>query len=200
MKKIKYRDADVLIGYPSPRLKKRLPLRLGSGAYLRSGTVIYEGSRIGKNLETGHHVVIREQNSIGENFQIWNNSTMDYGCRIGKNVKVHCNVYIAQYTRLGDAVFLAPGVTIANDLYPGRKLSAKLMRGPVLEKGVQVGVNATILPYVRIGRGSLIGAGAVVTRNVGPHSVVVGNPGRLLAKTDSIGRQLKKKILYKLQS
>ena len=91
---------------------------------------------------------------------------MDYGCRVGDRVKIHCNCYIAQYTELDDDVFLAPGVTIANDLYPGDERSAGLMAGPRIGAGAQIGVNVTILPFVRIGAGALIGAGSVVTRDV----------------------------------
>ena len=82
---------------------------IGANAVIRSGTVIYLGSTIGKNLQTGHHAVIREENIIGDDFKLWNNSTMDYGCRIGDNVKIHCNCYVAQYTVLESGVFLAPG-------------------------------------------------------------------------------------------
>ena len=101
---------------------------------------------------------------------------MDYSCRIGDGVKIHCNCYIAQYTELEDDVFLAPGVTIANDLYPGDERSAELMAGPRIGAGAQIGVNVTILPYVRIGPGALIGAGSVVTRDVPAGAVAFGNP------------------------
>jgi acetyltransferase-like isoleucine patch superfamily enzyme len=172
----------VHLGLPTSRLKKETDLVIGPNASVRTGTAIYQGTRIGKNLATGHNAVIREQNKIGDNFSIWNNSTIDYGCRIGNRVKVHCNCYVAQFTTLEDDVFLAPGVTIANDLYPGMKFSAKKMHGPHLEKGVQVGVNSTILPYVRIGKGSVIGSGSVVTKNVPAFSLVYGNPARVRGK------------------
>jgi len=176
-------DPDALIGYISGRLSERLPLIIGDGARVRSGSVIYEGSTIGHGLQTGHGAVIREENRIGDGFNLWNNSCVDYGCWIGDRVKIHNNVYIAQYTTLEDDVFLAPGVTIANDPCP---TCAMCMKGPHLRKGVRVGVNATLLPHIDVGEGSVIASGAVVTRDVPPGSLVVGNPGRVTKSIQEI--------------
>src|SRR5262249_44053708 len=179
-------DPSVLIGYRPDRHVDDLILRLGAGARLRSGTVLYAGSSIGSDLQTGHNVVIREQNELGDSVRIWNNSTVDYGCRIGSGVKIHTNCYIAQYTVLEDEVFLAPGVTIANDLHPGCAYSAECLRGPTLKRGVEVGVNVTIVPRVTIGEYSVIGSGAVITADIPPHSLVVGNPGRVIKQIEQI--------------
>ncbi len=176
-------DGSAIVGYPTGRKLPAYELVVGANAQIRAGTILYVGSVIGDGLETGHHVVIREQNRIGRDFRIWNGATIDYGCVIGDRVKIHCNCYVAQFTVLEDDVFLAPGVTIANDIHPGCSRSKECMRGPTLHRGVQVGVNATILPYVVIGEGSLIAAGAVVHRDVPPHSVVAGNPGKIIRRT-----------------
>lgn len=168
-------DHGVCLGYPVSRTDMG-PLVLGAGARLRSGTVLYEGTTIGRHLETGHGVVIREACQVGDDVSVWSNSVVDYGCRIGDRVKIHCNCYVAQYTELDDDVFLAPGVTIANDLYPGDERSAQLMAGPRIGARAQIGVNVTILPYVRIGSGALIGAGSVVTRDIPEGVVAFGNP------------------------
>jgi acetyltransferase-like isoleucine patch superfamily enzyme len=93
---------------------------------------------------------------------------------------VHCNVYIAQFTVIEDDVFLAPGVVVANDPHPGCPLSKECMRGPVIESGAQIGVNATLLPFVTVGRRSVVGAGSVVTKDVPRETVVVGNPARVV--------------------
>jgi acetyltransferase-like isoleucine patch superfamily enzyme len=179
-------DPSVIIGYRPGRRVADLSLRVGPRARLRSGTVIYAGSTIGADFQTGHNVVVREQNALGDHVQIWNNTTVDYGCRIGDRVKIHANCYVAQFTVLEDDVFMAPGVTIANDVHPGCAFSGECMRGPVLKRGVQVGVNVTIVPMITIGEYSVIGSGAVVTRDVPPRSLVTGNPGRITKRVDEL--------------
>jgi acetyltransferase-like isoleucine patch superfamily enzyme len=168
-------DEGVTLGY-QPGRSSVGPLVLGPGARLRSGTVLYAGSRIGRGFETGHHVVVREGSRIGDDVSVWSNAVIDYGCVLGDRVKVHCNCYVAQFTELEDDVFLAPGVTIANDLVPGNGGSAAAMAGPLIRAGAQVGVNVTILPYVTIGAGAIVGAGSVVTRDIPAGMVAYGNP------------------------
>ncbi len=179
-------DDGCKIGYLSPRKGVERILKIGDNAVVRTGTVIYAGSTIGDHLETGHNVVIREENEIGSRFSIWNNSVIDYGCRIGDNVKIHCNVYVAQFTIMEDDVFLAPGVTIANDIHPGCPDSKECMKGPVIKKGAQIGVNVTILPFVVIGEGALVGSGAVVTKDVPAGAVVFGNPARVHGRAEDL--------------
>ncbi len=179
-------DKNTLIGYLSPRDGVGDRLVIGDEARVRSGSVIYAGSTIGNRLETGHNVVLREENEIGNRFSIWNNSVIDYGCRIGDGVKVHCNIYVPQYTVIEDDVFMAPGVTIANDIHPGCPESGECMRGPVLKKGCRLGVNVVVVPYVTIGEGSLVGAGSVVTKDLPPGILAYGNPARVRAKLSEL--------------
>jgi acetyltransferase-like isoleucine patch superfamily enzyme len=171
-------DDSVILGY-LPARGGHLVLTIGPGAHIRGGTVIYGGSHIGSNLETGHNVVIREENDIGDGFRIWNNSVIDYGCHIGNNVKIHNKVYVAQFTIIEDDVFLAPGVTLANDIHPGCPDAAECMRGPCIKKGAQIGINCTVLPRIVIGERAVIGAGSVVTRDIPDSVVAYGNPARV---------------------
>ncbi len=171
-------EPGVVLGYEGGRGADRT-LRIGRDAHVRSGSVIYLGSEIGDRFATGHAVVVRESCRIGDDVSIWTNSVVDYGCRIGSRVKIHTNCYVAQYTELQDGAFLAPGVTIANDLYPGDDDSARTMSGPLIGAGAQLGVNVTVLPFVRIGDGALIGAGSVVTRDIPAGAVAYGNPAQV---------------------
>ncbi len=190
-------DPGAIVGYLSPRRGVGEELEIGGGARIRSGSVIYAGSTIGMSFETGHNVVIREQNEIGDHFSIWNNSVVDYGCRIGNNVKIHCNIYIAQFTVIEDDVFMAPGVTIANDIHPGCPDSGECMKGPIFKKGCRIGVNVTVVPYVTIGEKTLVGSGSVVTKDLPPGVLAYGNPARVHAKlTDLKCKQGRREAPY----
>lgn len=176
-------DPTVQLDYRTGRRIQATETVIGDNAKLRSGTVVYTNVVAGDGLETGHNVVIREENQIGDSFSIWNNSVVDYGCIIGNRVKVHSNVYIAQYTTIEDDVFIAPSVAIANDPHP---LCTKCMRGPTIKAGARIGVNVTLLPGITIGEGALVGAGSVVTKDVPPYSVVYGNPARVVCNVDEL--------------
>ena len=173
-------DETVVLGEIPGGSKIRLRrLTVGPSARIRSGTVLYCSTTIGHHFETGHGVVVREENRIGHHVSIWNHSTIDYGCRIGNRVKIHCNVYIAQNSVLGDDVFIAPGVTFTNDLFPKARHTEKVLQGPVIKREATVGANCTLLPGVVIGEGALIGAGSVVTHSIPPRTVAWGNPARV---------------------
>jgi acetyltransferase-like isoleucine patch superfamily enzyme len=179
-------DPGVVLGCRPGRATTR-ELQLGDGVRLRSGTVIYEGSRIGDHFETGHHVVVREDNLIGDEVSIWSNSVVDYGCVIGDKVKIHCNCYLAQYSVIEEGAFLAPGVTLTNDLYPGRPESLDAMTGPTVGARAQLGAGVTVLPFVTIGSGALIGAGSVVTRDIPPDVIAFGCPAVVVRATKDAG-------------
>jgi len=176
-------DPNVILGYKTGRKIELLPLSIGPHAHLRSGTVIYASVNIGSGFETGHNVTIREENRIGDDCAIWNNSTIDYGCVIGNRVKIHNNVYIAQYTTIEDDVFLAPGVMIANDPHP---ICTKCMQGPTIRSGARIGINSVVLAHVVVGRNALVGAGSVVTKDVPEGMLVVGSPAKAVCHVDEL--------------
>ena len=181
----------VILGFPSTRPGTKRAFLMPVDASLRPGTVLYAGSTFGRRFTTGHNVVVREDVTIGDDVSVWSNTVIDYSCTIGDRVKIHCNCYVAQFTHIEDDVFLAPGVTIANDLFPWSEVSGKAMCGPWIGAGAQIGANVTLLPFVRIGKGAVIGAGSVVTRDVPAGLVAYGNPavvGRRVDQIDVEGR------------
>lgn len=152
---------------------------IGDNAVIRSGTVVYSGVRIGRNFKTGHHVLIRENTKIGDDVLIGTNSVVDGNCSIGNNVSVQTGVYITAYTTVEDNVFFGPCSVTTNDKYmrPGAKLT-----GPTVREGARIGANSTLLPGVTVGKKAVVGSGAVVTKDVAPESVVVGNPARPIVR------------------
>lgn len=177
---------DVIVGFASTRTTTREPPSLPRDAVLRPGTVLYEGTSFGSRFTTGHNVIVREDVIVGDDVSIWSNSVIDYSSSIGDRVKIHCNCYVAQFTRIDADAFLAPGVTIANDLFPGAEASAIAMQGPWIGAHAQIGANVTILPFVHIGEGAIIGAGSVVTRNVPDGAIAYGNPARVAGHLEEI--------------
>lgn len=166
------------VGYRPSRKIENLDLKIGSNSSIRSGTVVYLGTRIGDSFETGHNVIVREQCQIGNDVKIWSGTIVDYGVTIGNNVKIHSLCYISQKTVIEDDCFLAPGVMVANEKYPTGYYDEGRISGPIIRKGAKIGINVTILPGVEIGEYATIGAGSVVTKDVENGSVYYGNPAK----------------------
>ena len=153
---------------------------------LRNNLRAENGVFVPKCLDTGYNVVLREGCQIGYNVQIWSNTVIDAKAVVGDNVRIHCNCYVAQLTVIEDNVFLGPGVVITNDKYPVR-LDPEAWEPVTIKKGARIGGNVTICPGVTVGKNSIVGAGAVVTRDVPSGRIYVGNPARSTNSTIDCG-------------
>lgn len=172
-------DPFVIVGKIPAKEKKGSPKTcIGTGALIRSHTVIYAGSRIGKNFNTGHGALIRENNKIGNDVSVGSHSEIAHSSRIGNRVRIHSNVFVGEFSNIGDDCWIGPNAVLTNAKYPASPRAKDNLAGPRLERGAKIGANATLLPGVRIGRNALVGAGAVVTKDVPPGAVVAGNPSR----------------------
>ncbi len=148
---------------------------IGSNCIIRSGTVIYENVTLGNWVETGHNVLIREGSLIGDKTRIGSSTQIDGAVRIGRNVNVQSNVYLPHMTVIQEAAFLGPSVVLTNDPYP----PSQRLKGIVVERGAVIGAHACIVAKVTIGEGAVVSAGALVTRDVPPFTVVIGIPARI---------------------
>ena len=170
-----------LVGVP-PRGARdgELPTTIGERAVIRSHTVIYAGNVIGRNFQTGNKVNIRESNRIGDNVSIGTLSVVEHHVEIGNGVRIHTQVFIPEFSVLEDGCWIGPNVVFTNAKYPLSPGVKDSLAGPVIRRNAKIGANATLLPGVVIGEGALVGAGAVVVRDVPPGAVVVGNPARVV--------------------
>ena len=153
--------------------------------------VIDEGSRIGKGTKIWHFSHIMTGSEIGESCNIGQNVVISPGVRLGRNVKVQNNVSIYTGVICEDDVFLGPSMVFTNIINPRSAIIRKdSYVSTIVEKGASIGANSTIVCGNRIGRYSLIGAGAVVTREVKPYALVVGNPARQTGWISEYGHKL----------
>jgi len=155
-------------------------------------------AHIGEETAIWHYCQVREGASIGRECILGKNVYVDFDVPIGDRVKIQNNCSVYHGAVLEDGVFLGPHVVITNDLYPRAINPDGTLKGnddwevgPVrVCYGAAIGARSVILPGVTIGRFALVGAGAVVTRDVPPHGIVIGSPARLIGYACACGRRL----------
>jgi UDP-2-acetamido-3-amino-2,3-dideoxy-glucuronate N-acetyltransferase len=153
--------------------------------------VIDEGSKIGKGTKIWHFSHIMKGSELGENCNIGQNVVISPGVRLGRNVKVQNNVSVYTGVICEDDVFLGPSMVFTNILNPRSAVIRKEQYVKTLvEKGASIGANATIICGNKIGTYAFIGAGAVVTKDVKPYALVVGNPARQTGWMSEFGHKL----------
>jgi acetyltransferase-like isoleucine patch superfamily enzyme len=196
---------DVIVGHPS---KATLLVHgdfsvsngtvVGERCVLRSGTVIYENTIIGNDVQTAHHVVIREGVRVGNGCVFGNGTEVQVEAQLGSNVRLQASVKISEKANFGNDIFVGQGVVFTGGRFmtgaleaAGRltteeasALEGRFWEGPsiVVEDDVRIGANSVILTGVRLGKGCVVAAGSVVSTDVPPGALVAGNPARLLKR------------------
>jgi len=168
------KDKMEITDYKSPLVT------IGRDCTIRAGTIIYSEVNMGEKCQTGHYAIIREKTSIGSNTLIGTNTVIDGNVIIGEDVSIQTGVYIPLYSKIGNNVFMGPFSKLTNDKYMMRK--EFVLVGPNIEDNVSLGANSVILPGITLKKGTIVGAGSVVTKNTNENDIVIGNPAKLLKK------------------
>ncbi|MDN5319806.1 MAG: UDP-2-acetamido-3-amino-2,3-dideoxy-glucuronate N-acetyltransferase [Thermococcaceae archaeon] len=162
--------------------------------FVHPTAVVEEGAEIGEGTRIWHFAHIRKGAKIGKNCNIGKDVYIDVGVEIGNNVKIQNGVSVYRGVKVEDDVFLGPHMTFTNDLYPRAFNENWELVSTLVKKGASIGAHATIVCGVTIGEYAMIGAGAVVTKDVPPFGLVFGNPARLRGFVCYCGRPLREKI------
>jgi len=153
--------------------------------------VIDAGCKIGKDTKIWHFTHIMSDCVIGEHCNLGQNVVVMPGVILGNNVKVQNNVSLYTGVICEDDVFLGPSMVFTNVVNPRSAVNRKEQyKKTYVEKGATIGANATIVCGIKIGRFAFIGAGAVVTKDISPYSLVIGNPARHVGWMSEYGHRL----------
>jgi UDP-2-acetamido-3-amino-2,3-dideoxy-glucuronate N-acetyltransferase len=159
--------------------------------FVHETAVIDEGCKIGRGTRIWHFSHIMAGSEIGEKCNIGQNVVISPGVKLGRNVKVQNNVSVYTGVICEDDVFLGPSMVFTNIVNPRSAVIRKdSYVSTIVEKGATIGANSTIICGNRIGAFSFIGAGAVVTRDVKPYALVMGNPARQTGWMSEFGHKL----------
>jgi acetyltransferase-like isoleucine patch superfamily enzyme len=139
-----------------------------------------QSKQIGEGTRVWQYVVVLPGAVIGRDGNICSHCFIENKVVIGDRVTVKCGVQLWDGVTLEDDVFVGPNATFTNDLNPRSRNASATLLLTLVKKGASIGANATILPGLTIGEAAMVGAGAVVTKDVPPRTLVVGNPARVV--------------------
>ena len=164
-----------------------------SNFFVHESSFIDDNVNIGDNTKIWHFSHVQSGASIGSNCSLGQNVNIGNNVKIGNGVKIQNNVSVYEGVELDDFVFCGPSMVFTNIKLPRAEFpqrGSEFYLKTYIGKSVSIGANATIVCGITIGEYSLIGAGAVVTKNIPPYSLVAGNPGRIIGKVDKYGNKI----------
>jgi acetyltransferase-like isoleucine patch superfamily enzyme len=167
---------DLLPSDLAPGLLIGDKVEIGEGALIGGHVVIHSGVRIGPGARVGDHAQIREGAVIGAGSTVGSYVCVDPGVVVGERVSIQTRCYVTGGARIEDDVFVGPGVLMTNDNTMNRHDQEFEFEGPLLRRARRIGGGSTICPGVEIGEEAFVAAGAVVTAEVPPRTVVMGVP------------------------
>jgi len=156
--------------------------------FIHPHAMVEPGAKIGEGTRVWAFAHVLPGAKVGKNCNLCDHTFIENDVAIGDEVTVKCGVYLWDGVELHDRVFVGPNVTFTNDKYPRSRQYPEQYARTVVCRDASIGANATILPGLRIGEKAMIGAGAVVTRDVPPNAIVTGNPARIVGYVDTIAK------------
>lgn len=163
-------------------------------------TALVESEHIGESTNVWAYAHVLKGARIGCNVNIGDHAFIEGGATIGNNVTIKNRVSVWEGITIEDDVFVGPGVMFTNDKCPRSPRMPKVHQRyasrenwlvtTLVKRGVSIGAAAVILPGVELGQFAMIGAGAVVSKNVEPYSLVIGSPAKKVADVCSCGQKL----------
>ncbi len=179
----------VILGFPSNRTQKnnnRNPTTIiGENTIIRPFTTIYADNKIGNDFQTGQGVTIRENNIINDKVSIGTNTVIEIENKIGLGTRIHSSCFL-ELVELEEHIFIGPGTTFLDDPHPPCPKYRECLGGAKVKKFANIGGGCIILPGITIGEYALVGAGACVTKNVPPRTVVIGHPSKVIKKIEEL--------------
>jgi UDP-2-acetamido-3-amino-2,3-dideoxy-glucuronate N-acetyltransferase len=155
-----------------------------SGPIIHKNAIV-ESTMIGQNTKIWAFAHVLPGARIGDDCNICDQTFIENDVVIGDRVTIKCGVQVWDGVILGNDVFIGPNVTFTNDPFPRSKQYPDSFSKTAIRTGASIGGNATILPGITIGQFAMVGAGAVVTKDVPPYAIVVGNPAQIVGYVES---------------
>lgn len=158
--------------------------------YIHPTANVSDKAHIGAGTKVWINVQIRENAQIGEGCILSKDVYIDHAVRIGNRCKVQNSVSVYHGVSIGDDVFVGPNVAFTNDRVPRAFNTEWRITETKVENGASLGANATIVCGITIGEYAMVAAGSVVTKDVPPYTLVMGNPARPVDKIDKMGKRI----------
>ena len=156
---------------------------MSDDAYIHPYALVEDGVKLGDDTRVWAFVHILPGAVIGGECNICDHVFIEGDVVIGDRVTIKCGVQIWDGLRIESDVFIGPNATFTNDPYPRSKQEFELLH-TLVKEGATIGANATILPGITIGEKAMVGAGAVVTKDVPARTLVLGNPARVIKELE----------------
>ena len=169
-------------------------MKLDKNYFVHESSYVDEKVSIGEGTKIWHFSHIQHGTIIGENCSLGQNVNVGNNVKIGSHVKIQNNVSVYEGVELEDFVFCGPSMVFTNIKVPRSEFpqrGTEFYMKTLVKKSASIGANATIVCGVTIGEYALIGSGSVVTKDIPPYALAIGNPAKIIGQVDKNGYRVK---------